>query len=300
MIVGIDYWAGFTRTFLVNRDLPFLKDAGIKIVRQQFAPEYEPYLIETVPVLANNGIKTLGLLIRRDLVDDIDAWGDWVYNRVLAYRDHVKFWEIWNEANWGTGFQDNPVGYTKFLKRAYTKAKQADPNCIILGGALLGTQDSAVNYLRTMYDNGAKDYMDAVSVHPYCGSNPPEYPNVNSWGSGFWKLQDVRNLMVERGDAKKKIWITEMGWTTTPPGTEEEQAAYIKRALQMAQSWGWVEGFIIFNWMDSGSASIYYGLVREKYSAPYTYENFCKPSFFAVKDFIASLRPSPLILLIIF
>ena len=262
--IGADYYCGFTGSALKNRDLPFLKDAGIQMVRIEFSPRYESAWSITVPILTDNGIEVLGLLMRRDLIRNIDAWGDWVYNTVLTWKDRVKIWEVWNEPNWRTGFEDNPVGYTRFLQRAYERAKEADPTCVILAGGNSGVHEGSLNYYRQVYDAGGKDYFDALAVHPYCGPNPPEYPHANSWPSGFWMIERWRAMMDGYGDADKKIWVTEMGWTT-PPGTypvsEEEQAQYLVRALQMALDWGWLEGFIIFNWMDSRGANLYYGLV---------------------------------------
>lgn len=289
LVVGVNYWSGHTVSFFINRDLPFFREIGIRYVRLGFGPLFMDNLASLIPSVKENGIEVVGLLMREDLIGDISAWGDWVYNIVSAYNDEVKVWEIWNEANWGTVFQDDPSGYTEFLRMAYTKAKQVDPNCTVLGGSILGTHDGALDYLRSMHDSGAMNYMDAVSIHPYCGPNPPEYPHTNSWGSGFWKLQQVRDLMVELGDDSRKIWVTEMGWNTgndTTSVTEQDQAGYLQRALKMGQSWSWLQAFIIFNWMDSAPANLYYGLVRGQYGSPYTHEDFCKPSFFAVRDFI--------------
>jgi hypothetical protein len=286
MMVGVDYWAGFTATFLTNRDLPFLKEAGIQIVRMDVGPSFESIFPQTVPILKANGIEVLALLMRLDLLGNIDAWGDYVYNRVLAYKDQIKVWEIWNEPNdVRYGFQNDPAGYTEFLKRAYVRAKQADPDCIVLGGSVWGTDDYGLNYIRSMYEYGAKDYMDALAFHPYCANQPPEYPYQTSTGKAFWKLQLVRDVMVENGDVDKKIWITEMGWSSNAV-TEQQQADYLTRALTMAKNWSWVETFSIYNWMDGGD--LYFGLTRTKYNPPYTHENFCKPSFFAVRDFISN------------
>jgi hypothetical protein len=286
MLVGCDYWAGSISSFLTDRDLPFLKDAGIQMVRLEFAVEYESTYPELVSLLTANEIKILGLLMRVDLVGNVDAWGDWVYNTVLEYKSIVKVWEIWNEPDWQTGFQDNPEGYTEFLKRAYTRAKEADPTCIILAGVFTGAGETPLNYFRRMYDAGAKNYFDAFSIHCY-PEGPPEYPNEGSWGQAFWKIQLFKDLMDEKGDGYKKIWITEFGWSSQDVG-EAQQADYLTRALTMAKNWGWVETAIVFSWMDSEPANLYYGLVREKYSPPYTSENFCKPSFFAIKDFISN------------
>jgi hypothetical protein len=287
MIVGVDYWAGMDKSHFLNRDLPFLKEAGIRILRLEFGEWSLDNLATLIPEIKSHGLEVLGLLMRKDLVEDINAWESWVFDVVSMFKDKVKVWEIWNEPNWNTGFgaPGDPVKYTEFLKRAYIKAKQADPECVVLGGSILGTDNAGLNFLRLMYENGAKDYMDALSYHPYCTTVSPLYPHETSTGKAFWKLEWVKNMMGEYGDESKKIWITEIGWATngTNSVTEEQQALYINQALNLAKSWGWVEAFIIYCWMDGGG--FYFGLTRTRYNPPYTYENFCKPAFFTVKNF---------------
>jgi hypothetical protein len=287
MVVGVNHWAGTPMSHFIDRDLPLLKEAGIGILRLEFGTWSEDSLAALVPLVRANGIEVLGILVSMDLIGNIDAWGDWVYNTVLKYKSMVKVWEIWNEPDYGTGFQDDPERYTEFLKRAYTRAKEADPTCYILAGAFTGAQETPLNYFRQMYDAGAKNYFDALSIHCY-PEGPPEYPNVGSWGQAFWKIPLFKDLMDEKGDGYKKIWLTEVGWSTETDVSEEEQADYLVRALVMAKNFGWIETAIVFNWMDSESANLYYGLTRELYDPPYTHENFCKPSFFAVKDFISN------------
>lgn len=288
MLVGCNYWAGFTASSFTSRDLSFLNEAGIKMLRLEFGTWSVDNLKNLIPTVTANGIKVLGLLMRVDLIGDIDAWGDWVYNTVGYFKGMVKVWEIWNEPDWGFGFDDNPEGYTEFLKRAYTRAKEADPTCTILAGAFTGAQEGPLDYFRRMYDAGAQGYFDAFSIHCY-PQGPPESPNEGKWGQAFWKIPWFRDLMVEKGDGDKKIWITEVGWVTQADGVSEaQQADYLVRALTMAKNWSWVETASVFCWMDSVSADLYYGLVRELYEPPYTHENFCKPSFVAIKDFISN------------
>ena len=209
------------------------------------------------------------------------AWGTWVYNVVNRYKSNVNVWECWNEPSWNTGFGSpgDAVKYTTFLKMAYTKAKAADPNCKVLGGSILGTHNSGLNFLKTMYQNGAKDYMDAVAYHPYCDPVSPLYPYQTGSGNAFWKLKNAKDIMNSYGDTNKNIWITEVGWSTGGTSvTEDKQALYIKQALDLAKSWGWVETFIIYNWKDSETTGKYTkGLLRTDLSP--------KPSFYAVKNF---------------
>jgi len=123
-----------------------------------------------------------------------------------------------------------------------------------------------------MYNSGAKDYMDALAYHPYCSPFSPESTRISN---AYARLEThVRPIMIQNGDGDKTIWITEMGWTTDDV-TTAQQATYLTQALTMAQDWGWVETFIIYNWIDS--ARFTYGLLNMNGSP--------KPAFNAVKDF---------------
>ena len=58
------------------------------------------------------------------------------------YRGKIRFYQFWNEPNiypdWGE--QDvNPAEYVRLLKIGYTRAKAADPNCVIFSAGLAQT-----------------------------------------------------------------------------------------------------------------------------------------------------------------
>jgi hypothetical protein len=288
LLVGVDYWAGFASDCFVKRDLPFFQRAQIRLVRLEFGSWSAENLRSLVPALTSNGITIIGMLMRSDLIDDINGWAAWVSQTVRDYKDEVGIWEVWNEPNWGTGFQNSASRYVEFLKKAYVSAKQSDPDCKVLGGSLLGTTDATLLYLREMYMNGAKNFMDGLSVHPYCGRVSPLYPNVDIWGNGFWRLQDLRSEMIRFGDSDKGIWVTEIGWETVGSdcNTDVEQAAYLVQALELARSWEWFETLIVYNWMDAPTADLYYGLVRNVYFPQQLSNDFCKSSFFAIEETI--------------
>jgi hypothetical protein len=277
MIVGVDVWCGTTSSkFLAY--LPLMQECGIQMVRLEFSRDSVANLRTLVPTVVNNGIKVLGLLIRTDLApNNVDSWGDWVYSVVSEFKQYIKVWEIWNEPNQDKFFSGkDPVKYTNFLKRAYTEAKRADPNCFVLGGSVVFTHNTALNFLRTIYDNGGGDYMDALSYHPYCSPYAPD--DTSSTPNPYIYLTRVRDVMTEYGEQDKKIWITELGWAAGEIG-EQTQADYLVQALQMARDWGWVETSIIYNWKDSKSTgTATKGLLRTNLSP--------KASFYAVENFI--------------
>lgn len=286
MRVGVDYYSGYPAATL-QADVPSINECGLQILRLNLTPQWNaPALI---PVAKAANLEVLGVLYNRALKDanDIVGWQNYVANMVASFKDSVKYWEVWNEPNWNTGFGSPPpdlaVTYMNWLKATYTQAKLADPTCIILGGSILAADSSGQNFLRSMYDNGAKNYMDIVAFHPYCANSSPLYPNVTSTGKAFWKAQNMYDIMVSYGDGDKKVWISEVGWNTGGANsvTEAVQAQYLVDGLTLAESWSWLDAMVIYCWIDSSSFP--FGLLRPDRSR--------KPSFGAVKAFIAGQPP---------
>jgi hypothetical protein len=277
MTVGVDMWSG-TSTNTMSKYLPLMQEAGIKTVRLEFNKDSVSNLRTLAPVVVNSGIRIVGVLLRTDLApDNVDAWGNWVYSTVNEFKGYVHVWEIWNEPNLNKFFSGkDPVKYTDFLKRGYTEAKSADPTCFVLGGSIAFTHSAALDFLRTIYENDGGNYMDALSWHPYCDPYAPE--DTTSTPNPYVYLTRVRDLMNEYGQQNKKIWITEVGWSSYNTG-DTLQAEYLARALELARDWGWVDTFIIYNWKDSStSGTSTKGLLRTDLSL--------KPAYDAVKDFI--------------
>jgi len=67
----------------------------------------------------------------------------------------------------------NPEAYVELLKVGYTSAKSADPDVVIICGALaanidLGPRDmNDFLFLQRMYDAGAADYFDILAMQGY-------------------------------------------------------------------------------------------------------------------------------------
>ncbi len=153
--------------------------------------------------------------------EDRAAFGRYVYEMVRRYKGRVGAWEIWNEPNIQPFWEPRPDPelYTKLLKTAYENAKKADPNCVIVGGAMAGPD---LRFLEGMYTHGAKDYMDVLSYHNY----GQESDMLVEWPA----LQAMREVMKKHGDADKPIWHTETGFYTGPVGlSEHDQASRIVR-----------------------------------------------------------------------
>ncbi len=278
----------------IHRTLRVLRDAGFKWIRQEFPWEdieiegkgifrdrregrdisswdkydhivdlAEEYGIEIIARLDNppawsraagNEAGTLAP------PDDYADYGDFVHAVVSRYRGRIKYYQIWNEPNiypeWGEGPVD-PEAYSELLKVGYTRAKEADPQVIILSAGLAPTTEvtpenlADLIFLQRMYDAGAKDYFDILSVQGYGLWNGPTDRRVHPDRANFGRVMLIRELMVQNGDAHKPIWASEVGWNALPRDfegfpyygrvSEELQAQYSAQAYQWAQlEWPWM------------------------------------------------------------
>jgi len=191
--------------------------------------------------------------------DDFRDFGDFVEAVVSRYRGRIHYYQIWNEPNLGLEWGGRPDArqYTELLKEAYTRAKAADPDCVILAGTLaptiwLGPENmNDFIFLQQMYDAGAAPYFDIITVQGYGLWSGPTDRTMHPRIINFGRPQYIRDIMVRNGDAHKPIWIAEMNWNAIPEGhpappvygrvSEEQQARYLAQAFQRIQKeWPWV------------------------------------------------------------
>lgn len=196
--------------------------------------------------------------------DDAQDFADFVGAVVGRYMGRIRYYQLWNEPNiypeWGS-YPINPEAYTALLRAGATAARAADPNVVIIAGALAATinlqpaADAPANslsdliFLQRMYDAGAAPWFDIVAVQGYgLWSGPTDrrmQPRVLNISHHLF----VRDLMVANGDAAKPIWLAEMNWNVAPEDvpapygrvTLEQQARYLPIAYDRVRTaWPWV------------------------------------------------------------
>jgi hypothetical protein len=186
--------------------------------------------------------------------DHYADYGNFVYDFVSRYKDKVSHYIIWNEPNtaaeWGQRPPD-PQAYADLLKVAYARAKQADPAAVVLlagmspnlerEGSSLALND--LTYVSKLYDDGAAPYFDAVAVHAYGLTAPPDDPSAPN-KLNFARAEQVHDLLVQRGDGSKPVYITEGGWNDSPRWSYAvkpyQRVEYTVRAYDKALTeWPW-------------------------------------------------------------
>lgn len=176
-------------------------------------------------------------------------FADFVAAFAEHFRGRVNYLIIWNEPNvnfeWGQRPVD-PAAYTELLKAVYARGHDKNPDLKILAGALAPTlsppnSTDAMNdpeYLDKMYQAGAKDYFDILSVHAYGWKSPageaPSPDRVN-----FRRTELLYDIMLKYGDGEKPIMITEGGWNDHPRWTKAVTPA--ERIENTLAAYDWCE-----------------------------------------------------------
>ncbi len=158
-----------------------------------------------------------------------DAFATFVADFVARYRGRVNHVIIWNEPNlsfeWGYRPVD-PEGYADLLREVYARAHAANPEVIVMAGALAPTLESEEStagmsdliYLERMYRAGAALHFDALAAHAYGQTFPPDaLPAPDA--INFRRVELLREIMAAHGDAAKPIYVTEAGWNDHPRWT---------------------------------------------------------------------------------
>jgi hypothetical protein len=148
----------------------------------------------------------------------IDAWKAYVKALVSRYKDRIKVWEVMNEPNcWLI-----PEEYAPYMKATYEAAKEADPDCIIVG--VCATSDwsgePAPWTKRVLEIDGCKS-LDALSIHMYGGCSPEAYRGIGTDGM----LNHLKGMLKEFG-RDIPIWHTEKSFNTTEVGYSPEKLNY--------------------------------------------------------------------------
>ena len=211
----------------------------------------------------------LGEYSNREIVDTppaveyLPAWGEYCGAIAKRYAGRVAGYQIWNEPNLSREWGGRPVSaaeYIELLRVCGEAIREQDEAAVIIsaGMAPTGTNDpqQAVAddvYFRQLYAGDFQRYADVVGAHAvgfaapeFSPDDAEQFTNRGRWAS-FRRIEDLRRIMVEEGDAARQMAILEMGWTTDPrPESqmawfavdEQTQAEYLRRAFAYAaENW---------------------------------------------------------------
>jgi cell division septation protein DedD len=159
------------------------------------------------PAWANGGAGS------RTLPHDVNHYANAARWMAARYAGRVNAWEVWNEPNldeYMTGA--SAAAYAGLLRAAYPAIKSGNPAATVVFGGPSMNDDA---WIGKAYAAGVKGYFDVMATHPYMAiaDQAPETPD-NGTRYVLTHVAAVRRLMDSQGDAHKKIWFTEFGWSS--------------------------------------------------------------------------------------
>jgi hypothetical protein len=161
---------------------------------------------------------------KRFLVDAVQRYGPrgsfWAQNPGVPKRP-IRTWQIGNEVNFLYFVaRPNPVEYGKLVKLSYSALKAADRGArIVLSGLFAHPAEARVRrprlaytapeFLDLMYKRtpGIKGKFHGVALHPYTGT----YRRLPLY------IEEIRDVLAEHRDARKGLFLTELGWSSQSP-----------------------------------------------------------------------------------
>jgi hypothetical protein len=217
----------------------------------------------------------------------------------------VRHWLAWNEPNNPVFLrpQFKPIKGGFRIESAYQYARicnaiQAGIRATVLRGEKIAcgvtaprgnnaprssrASVSPLAFVRAMKRHGAKGF-DAYAHHPYYGSRS-ETPSTRPKADTAVTLGNINDLVGElnRLYGKKRLWITEYGYQTSPQDkffgvTYKKQAAYLKQAFAIARRHPRIDMMLWFLIRDQQA-------VQSWQSGFYTHGRKRKPSFHAFRN----------------
>ena len=210
----------------------------------------------------------------------VHAYGDFVEAVVSQLKGRVDTFEIWNEFQSTASNHSQYVSYyIALLKEAYTRAKKANPDCVIVGGSGF---EAYKPWVSSFFAGGGRDYLDVFSLHLYDWYL--NFPNLES-GLMMRMEQHVFDILDQYSWENPMIWITESGWSTAYVSDQKQYTNGI-RLYVMLKSKG-VDKFFWYDfkndgtdWMDRERA---FGTIyshEEQHTVPYS----AKPAYVAFSN----------------
>lgn len=203
---------------------------------------------------------------------ELAAWSVFVRDTVEHFRGRAGSYEMWNEPNIADFWKPapNPAEYAALLRRAYTAAKQADPDAQVVFG---GLSHNDIGYLQAYYKAAGPDaaqhswWFDTLDVHPYTDGRSPDDTSPDTTKLGRYGLIDnsfagLRMMKAamdrQEGDTGKTIVIGEYGFTTTgtdtaAPVDDRRRAYFLKRAFAIAGRLAFVDGITWYGFYPDSS-----------------------------------------------
>lgn len=196
--------------------------------------------------------------------EQIDAYAEYVVETLKSFPQIRKV-EIWNEPNLtssGRAANMTSSEYTQMVKRTAMAIRDYDPTVIIMCGAL--ANQSSIEFTNDMLELGAADFVDGISIHPYCYPNNPDERFIEKAADNWLPAYEYGGWL--------EMYATEMGFPNhinVAGITEEKSAVYFPKMYVLGDYAGYGELYWhngVNNGWDAYNREDNFGILRADYT----------------------------------
>lgn len=214
--------------------------------------------------------------------EGVTAFAKWAAACAHHFKGRGAMWEIYNEPNnvfWRPA--PDPAAYIKLALATAKAIKSAEPNELVVGPALSGTDGA---WMEQIYKSGLLDDLDAITFHPY-GDFPPEGRKIHYDG--------VKALLARYTPKGKHIPVYSGEWGFSSANVPADvQAKYLARMFLINLANG-INLSIWYDWRDDGpdpkNTENNFGLVANEYHKGENPPLKPKPAYEAAKKLMTEL-----------
>jgi hypothetical protein len=212
--------------------------------------------------------------------DNIQDWIDFVaavighYNGVSA--PHIKYYELWNEANDRIFWSGTSAKLVALAEAAYPIIHQ-DPNSLLLTPSTTNNLSSARTWMQQYLQAGGNQYADGGAFHGYLAPNGefpypfPEDSSPSGYGDIITRATTFRSIFDSNGLAGKPVLNTEGSWGRANITDPDQQVAWLTRWYLLQAGSGIVSSAYWFTWGESnpgGTPDQEWGLITNPDGTP--------------------------------
>ncbi|NQT19210.1 MAG: PKD domain-containing protein [Planctomycetes bacterium] len=212
---------------------------------------------------------------------DIDARIDWFADyigRLAGYckTKGIRHYEVWNEPNLGHFWGWGELKYCELLGKAYTAAKAADPNCVVISGGMPGIPGAFNSTIgQQLIDGPYANSYDILAGHYYrtWGGYSPEHPTQNMFDG-------IKEAAARASITGKPTWDTESDYGYFFKSEWESMNWYTRQMAYMLA--GGVEQITVYAFASAkeklGYTSTwwhnFFGMIANSQAPTFTYDNW--------------------------
>jgi hypothetical protein len=273
--------------------------------------DFHYQLVLTSPVSSGSN-KLLRLAVDAADLNDLSAMQHRV-SQLVSASGATEVFQIGNDPNLSSSWNapPNAVDYSQALCAAYQSVKQTRPWAQVVSGGLTttgrvagtwnghlghnGSQQDEREFLKEFITAGGGNCLDALGYNTLgFGNNYDAIPDVNGGTPGTncadgrcFRSVEKAHIIMESHGLDKPIWITGVGWLTSPPSsclsdsrwqgrtgqivTSARQSANLVGAFRYARfQWPWLKAMFVFNldfnlapWYDECDPVRYYSVAGQ-------------------------------------